>query len=132
MGSLLALIVEDDDDAALIFAKALQDAGFESEIVRTGDKALARLAGPVPTVVILDLELPRVPGEDVLHQLRADARLAKTYVIVTTAYSYLAENLKEEADLVLIKPVGYGQLRDLAICVGSSAEAGKKGSRSPG
>jgi DNA-binding response OmpR family regulator len=117
VGSLLALIIEDDDDAASIFAKALQDAGFESEIARTGDKALARLAGPPPAVVRLDLELPRVSGEDILHQLRADAHLAETCVIVTTAYSYLVENLKEEADLVPIKPVGYSQLRDVAKIV---------------
>jgi hypothetical protein len=62
-----------------------------------------------------------VPGEGVLHQLRADVRLAETCVIVATAYPDLAEKLEEEADLVLIKPVGYGQLRDLAICVQARA-----------
>jgi CheY-like chemotaxis protein len=114
LGNLLALIVEDDDDAASIFANALQDAGFESEVVQTGGKALTRLTGPAPAVVVLDLNLPLVPGEDVLRQIRADAHLAKTCVIVATAYPVLARKLKEKADLVLIKPVGYSQLRDLA------------------
>ena len=121
----MALIVEDDEDAASIFARALQDAGFESEIVRAGDEALTWLARLAPGVVILDLELPRVLGEDVLHQIRADARLTKTCVIVATAYPDLAAGLKDEADLVLIKPVGYGQLRDLATCVSAILEASK-------
>jgi DNA-binding response OmpR family regulator len=112
--NLLALIVEDDEDAAFIFAQALQDAGFECEVVRTGDEALTRLAGPAPSVVVLDLELPRVSGEDILYQLRADVRLDETCVIVATAYPDLARKLEEEADLVLLKPVGYSQLRDLA------------------
>jgi DNA-binding response OmpR family regulator len=125
MDNLLALIVEDDEDAACIFANALQDVGFESEIVRAGDEALAWLARLAPSVVILDLELPRVPGEDILRQIRADVRLAETRVIVATAYPNRVKDLERKADLVLIKPVGYGQLRDLATCVGPRPEAGK-------
>jgi DNA-binding response OmpR family regulator len=121
--NLLALIVEDDKDAAFIFAKALQDAGFECEIVRAGDKALMRLAGPVPAIVVLDLDLPGVPGEAILHQLRADVRLDETCVIVATAYPDLATNLKGEADLVLLKPVGYSQLRDLVVMWKSRSRA---------
>jgi DNA-binding response OmpR family regulator len=122
---LLALIVEDDEDAASIFARALQDAGFESEIVRAGDEALTWLAEMTPAVVVLDMELPHVPGVEILRRIRADARLAKTCVIVATAYPDLTVDLKEEADLVLIKPVGYGQLRDLATCVSAQLEASK-------
>jgi len=110
---LLALV-----DAAFIFANTLQEAGFESEIVRTGDEALTRLAGPALAVVVLDLELPRVSGVEILRQIRADARLAETHVIVATAFPDMAVGLEEKADLVLIKPVSYGQLRDLAKRVG--------------
>jgi DNA-binding response OmpR family regulator len=118
--NLLALIVEDDEDAGIIFAKALQEAGFECEIIRTGDGALTRLAETAPAVVVLDLELPRVSGVEILRQIRADARLAKTHVIVATAFPDLAAGLEEKADLVLIKPVSYSQLRDLAKRVGGA------------
>jgi len=114
VSSPLALIIEDDYDLSNIFAQALQSAGFESEIVRTGDAALVRLAATTPDVVVLDLHLPRVAGMDILRQIRAEPRLAKTRVIVATADERLAETLREEADLVLVKPISFSQLRDLS------------------
>jgi DNA-binding response OmpR family regulator len=41
MSNSFALIIEDDRDAATIFSEALQAAGFETEIIRSGDTALA-------------------------------------------------------------------------------------------
>ena len=118
MDNLLAFIIEDDDDAGVIFSNALREAGFECEIIQTGDEALARLAETVPAVVVLDLHLPRVSGVEILRQIRADARLAETHVIVATAFPDMAAGLEEKADLVLTKPISYGQLRDLAKRVG--------------
>lgn len=110
----LALIIEDEDDLAFIFAEAVREAGFETEIIGTGDRALARLADVVPDLVVLDLHLPRVVGSDILDRIRGDRRLGKTRVILATADARRAEVLQERADLVLLKPIGYRQLRDLA------------------
>ena len=114
MSNPLALIIEDDENQADIFSLALRRAQFEVEIVSEGDKALARLTEVVPAIVILDLHLPHVSGETILHQLRADQRLAQTRVILTTADAFLAGELREEADLVLLKPISPSQLRELA------------------
>jgi len=110
----LALIVEDDYDLSNIFAQALQAAGFETQIIRTGDKALTCLSSTTPDVIVLDLHLPRVAGTDILREILADPRLAETRVIVTTADERLAEALREDADLVLVKPISFSQLRDLS------------------
>lgn len=118
MSDLFALIVEDETDLAIIFSKALQEAGFETQIVRAGDTALMWLTSTAPQVVVLDLHLPRVPGEEVLEQIRADERLATTKVIIATADPRLAETLQDRADLVLLKPIGFSQLRDLAARLG--------------
>jgi two-component system response regulator AdeR len=120
MSELLGLIIEDDDDLSVIFSEALQAAGFKTEIIQSGDQALARWAITTPEVVVLDLHLPRVAGMDILHQIRADARLAKTRVIVATAHPRMAESLRDEADLVLLKPISFSQLRDLAAILGST------------
>ena len=120
MSELLGLIIEDDDDLSVIFSEALQAAGFKTEIIQSGDQALARLAVTTPDVVVLDLHLPRVAGMDILHQIRADARLVKTRVIVATAHPRMAESLRDEADLVLLKPISFSQLRDLAAILGST------------
>jgi CheY-like chemotaxis protein len=114
----LAMIIEDHEDAATIFANALRGTGFEIEVIRTGDVALSRLAETTPAVVILDLHLPRVPGTEILRQIRADARLAGIYVIVATAYPDLAMGLEEKADHAFLKPVSFVQLHDLALRLG--------------
>jgi CheY-like chemotaxis protein len=63
---------------------------------------------------LLDLNLPpHVSGSDVLHQIRADKRLAETRVIVVTGHPELAEAIGDEADAVLIKPVDVSVLSDL-------------------
>lgn len=118
MSDLFALIVEDDQDLAIIFAMALQDAGFQTQIVRAGDTALMWLESSTPHIVVLDLHLPRVSGQDILQQIRADERLKETKVIIATADPRMAETLQDEADLVLLKPIGFGQLRDLASRLG--------------
>jgi len=110
----LALIIEDDFDLSTIFAAALKASGFETEIVRDGRAAVQRLATATPDVVVLDLHLPHVAGTDILDQIRADARFTETRVIVTTADARMAEMLHDQADLVLVKPISFGQLRDLA------------------
>jgi DNA-binding response OmpR family regulator len=114
MSNPLALIIEDDKDLATIFTAALKIAQFETETITDGRDALARLAEVTPTVIILDLHLPYVSGQDILLRLRADQRLAKTRVILASADALMAESLRAEADLVLLKPVSFEQLSMLA------------------
>ncbi len=116
-----ALIIEDDPHLANIFSKALQAAGFETEIVPDGAAALTKLAGAQPDMVVLDLHLPNVSGKDILLTIKSDHRLAQTKVILVTADALLAENLRAHSDLILIKPIGFHQLRDQAKRLVSSA-----------
>ena len=114
MNNPSALIIEDDKDVAELYGRVLESLGFAFEIMRTGEAALAWLTASVPDVVLLDLHLPsHVSGTDVLHHIRADQRLAETRVIVVTGYPDLAETVRDEADLVLLKPVDVSQLSDL-------------------
>ena len=109
-----ALVIEDNPDAAAIFSEALKAAEFEVEIIETGDKALERLNVTTPAMIVLDLHLPHVAGPEILQHVRADPRLAETQVIVATADPSMAESLYGQADLVLLKPINFSQLRDLA------------------
>src|SRR5262245_40050522 len=112
--SPLALIIEDEPDSAVIFSMALQQAGYLTEIALDGNEALKRLKMIIPTIVLLDLQLPQVSGKDILKQIRNDSRLAGTKVILATADALRAQSLSESADLILLKPIGFQQLRDLA------------------
>jgi DNA-binding response OmpR family regulator len=109
-----ALIIEDDAKQATIFAEALRMAEFETDIAEDGLTALTKLAVTTPAVLVLDLHLPHVSGRDILARIHADARLAKTRIVLVTADPLLAESLRGEAELVLIKPISFNQLRDLA------------------
>jgi DNA-binding response OmpR family regulator len=120
------MIIEDDPDISFVFSKALESAGFETEIIDAGDVAIARLSSVIPDIVTLDLNLPFVSGEEILHYIRSDARMADTKVIVASAYQRLSDTIYTDADLVLVKPVSFTQLRDLAtrlvLPVSSSAQ----------
>jgi CheY-like chemotaxis protein len=119
MSKPFALIVEDHVDAAVIFTEALKKTGYQTETIRAGDTALARLSTAVPDLVILDLSLPRVSGPQILDEIRADPRLTQTRVVVATAHPQLADRIRTKADLVLIKPISYTQLCEVVGSLGS-------------
>jgi DNA-binding response OmpR family regulator len=114
MKTFTAMVIEDDLDIAVIFSKALETAGFEVTTFTASEKALVDLDTAEPDLVVLDMHMPRISGEEILHRIRSDARLSKTRVIVATADHSLAETFQSQADLVLLKPVSFTQLVDLA------------------
>jgi two-component system cell cycle response regulator DivK len=111
----LAFVIEDDEAHVDLFSEALQKAGFEVEAFQDGQAALSRLTETTPALVVLDLHLPHVSGADILDYIRSDLRLKNTRVVLASADPQLASILREKADLVLIKPISYFQLRELAV-----------------
>mgnify|MGYP005844689933 CR=1 FL=1 len=110
----LALIIEDDDMLCEVTSRALQMAEYQIEVIKDGVTAQQRLAETKPAVVVLDLHLPKISGVELLRQIRRDKRLQNTRVILATADPGKAQELELDADLVLIKPYSFIQLRTLA------------------
>lgn len=110
-----ALIIEDDEDLASIFAEALRGVGFDVELVADGRVALERLKnGPAPFLILLDMHLPHISGADLLtNVIKKDERFAETIIIITTADARMGEAYTEQVDFVMIKPISFVQLRDL-------------------
>lgn len=112
--SELALIIEDDEDLADIFAEALRGVGFEVEQVADGKAAQERLnSGTLPFLILLDMHLPHISGGELLTQIKQDERFAKTIIIITSADARMGEAYSDQADFVMIKPISFVQLRDL-------------------
>ena len=109
----LAMIIEDDVHLSEIYSLTLQE-DFEVETVTDGAAALVRLHQVVPALIVLDLNLPAVPGAEILRQIRADTRLQHAGVIIASADSNQSALLSDEADIVILKPVSPAQLRELA------------------
>jgi CheY-like chemotaxis protein len=113
MSKPLALIIEDDLEIGNIISISLENE-FETERCMDGETALSRLAQVIPVLIVLDLHLPNVSGADIFTQIRSDTRLEKTKVILCTADALMADLLRNQADLILLKPISPSQLRQLA------------------
>lgn len=113
--STLALIIEDDEDLANIFAEALRGVGFEVEHVADGKSAQARLmSGQPPFLILLDMHIPHISGGDLLTNIiKKEERFARSMVIITTADARMGETYGDMVDFVMIKPISFVQLRDL-------------------
>ena len=115
MEKKLAMIIEDDEALSALFARSLQRANFDTLVIQDGSLAIVKLSELVPDIVVLDLGLPYVSGLGILAQIRADERLADTRVIVATGSVQKVDGpIHDLADEILLKPVGFRQLRELA------------------
>ncbi len=110
----LALVIEDDENLSELFVMSMQSAGFETEVALDGRAAMGLLKEAAPDVVVLDLHLPHISGEEILRYIRGEERLANTRVILATADGQAARWLLDESDIVLLKPISPVQLRTLA------------------
>ena len=91
------LVVEDDDDEVRILSRAIHRHGMDSlfKIVRSGEDALEYLRAAAasdsksathrPKVVILDLKLSGIDGQEVLRQVRADEKLCSLPVVIVSS-----------------------------------------------
>lgn len=118
----VALIIEDEPDLIHIFARALELSGYQINTTSDGNEALAILGQMVPDIVVLDLHLPGVSGKEILQTMRKDERLDNTRIILATADYRAADELRDDADLVLLKPISFKQLRDLSARLNKSTE----------
>ncbi len=109
----LTFIVEDDQQLNHLFGLTLK-ADFDLVQFHDGSQALAHLQQNIPSLIVLDMNLPGVSGATILNYVRADERFAQTRVILATADALQADALGQQADIVLLKPVSPAQLRDLA------------------
>ena len=92
----MILLVEDDRGSQELTRRALGEGKFRNElrIVEDGEEALAYLfrrgkykdpaTSPRPDLLLLDLNLPRVDGREVLEQIWADSKLRRMAVVVLT------------------------------------------------
>lgn len=104
-GGAPVVLVCDDEDSLRELIRAVLGGRFHFVEAKDGDEALEALDSQVPSVVLLDLMLPRTSGVDVLAAVRADPRLSGVPVIVVSAWSHLErEALDAGADRFLAKP----------------------------
>lgn len=120
MKDKIIFLVEDNPDDELLTLRALKNNNISNEVIvaRDGQQALDYFFGEgatdrvTPTVMLLDLKLPKVDGLEVLRRIRADERTHMQPVVILTSS-------KEEQDLLtsyrlgansyIRKPVDFSQ-----------------------
>ncbi|MCY7319508.1 MAG: Hpt domain-containing protein [Ramlibacter sp.] len=112
----LVLVVDDSITVRRVTQRLLQREGYRVALAADGLQALAKLAEELPTVVLSDIEMPRMDGFDLARNIRGDARLAKLPIIMIT--SRIAEKHREHArqlgvDHYLGKPYAEDELLSL-------------------
>ncbi len=106
----LVLLVDDEPQIHRFLRPTLEAAGYEVARADTGGAALAAAARRPPALILLDLGLPDMDGQDVLARLRA---LAPTPVIVLSARDRAAEKIRAldaGASDYVEKPFDMGEL----------------------
>ena len=111
------LIVDDDVSAADTLASLLQSTGYgDARVAYTGATALALAVEFVPTVALVDLELPDMSGYELARNLSQHPQLHTLRLIGLTAdREHPRRELAREAGVerYLIKPVGSAELAEL-------------------
>ena len=107
----LILVVEDQKDMADGLKYNLELEGFEVELAEDGETGLAKATDGAPSLVLLDLMLPKMSGLDVLRRLRQEGN--PTPVIILTAKGQekdKVDGLELGADDYVVKPFGLEEL----------------------
>ncbi|MCX6625677.1 MAG: response regulator [Acidobacteria bacterium] len=117
------LLVEDNPADVRLAEIALEEAKVHNpmSVVTNGEEAIAYLKkegrfseAPTPDLVLLDLNLPRKSGYDVLKEMRLDPALAAIPTIVLSGSPYEAETLRQhgiDPRCYLVKPLEFGAFR---------------------
>jgi chemosensory pili system protein ChpA (sensor histidine kinase/response regulator) len=91
----LVLVVDDSITVRRVTQRLLQREGYRVAMAADGLQAIERLAEERPTVVLSDIEMPRMDGFDLARNIRGDAKLANLPIVMIT--SRIAEKHREHA-----------------------------------
>lgn len=111
----IIMIIEDEPDAAELFAEMMRINGFRVIKTYTSTPALTLIAQEKPDLILLDIMMPDISGLDVLRYMRGEPELASIPVVVVSARATPADvraGLEAGASMYLTKPVGYVDLKN--------------------
>ncbi len=108
------IVVEDEADAAEMFAEMMRVNGFRVIKSYSSGPAIGLITNEMPDVVILDIMMPDISGLEVLRFMRREPKLAGIPVIIVSAKSMPSDiktGLDAGASIYLTKPVGFLDLK---------------------
>ena len=119
------LLVEDNPDDEKLIIRALQRGRITNpiQVARDGEEALTAIltANPLPSVVLLDLKLPKIDGLEVLQTIRSNKRTQLLPIVILTSSSEdrdIIESYNLGANSYVRKPIDFDQFTQAIIQLG--------------
>ena len=97
------LVVDDEPGSAALCADVLRDAGYRVFVADDGQRALALALERRPDIVLTDLYLPNLSGDDLINQIR-EAGLESRVILMSGAADGHVRAFRSNADAFLSKP----------------------------
>ncbi|NUP06736.1 MAG: response regulator [Polyangiaceae bacterium] len=110
--SVARVLLVDDSDAVLAYGQAALGGIYSITTAKNGVEALEKMRSRPPDIVLLDLSMPGMNGDEVLDHIRADAALSHIPVLIVSSEVSRAEAcLQRGADAFLAKPLRADELK---------------------
>lgn len=110
-----ALVVVNHPHHAEKIQHALSQAGYQAQVISTGSRAQIQLAFTTPDLIVIDLNLPDIPGEIILRQIKAQSRLRQSHLILLSEDAQAGIEALNLENLTMMKPANFRQLSELAV-----------------
>jgi DNA-binding response OmpR family regulator len=101
------LVVDDEHNILLSIEFLLKQAGYQVEVAHDGEEAMEKMRSFQPSLVLLDVMMPKVNGFEVSRRIRENPEWSSTKIIMLTAKGREVEvtkGLALGADSYVIKP----------------------------
>ncbi|KEO92109.1 hypothetical protein EH31_05425 [Erythrobacter longus] len=109
----LAVIIDDEPSAAQLLLRMATQAGYATLLASNGQEGLDLVRQHRPTIILLDIAMPKVDGWGVLDALRKDEELASTPVVVVSVSDDRNKTIEAGASDHLIKPISRSEISDV-------------------
>jgi CheY-like chemotaxis protein len=108
------LVIDDDDDLVALEAHILEGAGYHVRTASDGCEGLERVAEQMPSLILLDMRMPRMNGSEFALEFRRRYGRACPIVVVTAAENAHVRAREAGAEAVFTKPFEIEELLETA------------------
>lgn len=126
------LVIEDDDDARMMYAIMLRSWGYDVSEATTGREGVRAAMRQVPDLILLDIMMPDMDGYAVCQELRSDPRFHKVPILFLTALDGIDDRVKAYTiggDDFITK--GQVEYRELGVRIAAALRRAERLSESP-
>jgi len=107
------LVVDDDPDVRLMFKLIFESAGYQVSEARNGVAALILIRDSPPDLVVTDMVMPGMGGQELIRRIRSDDRTAKVPILAVTGHP-ASRGDATGANAIMDKPIDRSSLLAMA------------------